>query len=423
MSAASETGSRQAALWLMLLAALLTMLNYYDRYVISMVLQDLKGAFALSDGQLGLLAGLGFAMVYSLASLPIARYADRGRHARVLGFSALVWSVMTGLCGLATGFWSLLLARFGVGLGESGGAPTTQALIAQRISRRWQGTAFAVIALAGTFGAFAAHAGGGWIAHHYGWRFVFYSGAVIGVPLALLLLLTVSDRGESGAPAERPHIGFREAIRMLFGRPAFLWLCFGFSVSSLYIYAQAAWMPTYLMRQFGLSSQQVGLSYGTVSGVGMMIGVLVGGIVNDWLNRRDTRAPVFLFIASFGLVGPLAILLLSARDYATVMALAVPLTVVGMIWVSPSFAVIQALSGRRLGATGSAIFNLALNLLGQALGPTLAGWLSDLLTPRFGAESLRYALIILALAFIPGVIACMRAMRTVRQDIATANAD
>ena len=102
MSAATGAVSRGAALWLVLLAALLTMLNFYDRYVISMVLQNLKGAFGLSDGQLGLLAGLGFAMVYSLASLPIARYADRGRHARVLGLSALVWSVMAGACGLAT---------------------------------------------------------------------------------------------------------------------------------------------------------------------------------------------------------------------------------------------------------------------------------------------------------------------------------
>lgn len=422
MSAATGAVSRGAALWLVLLAALLTMLNFYDRYVISMVLQDLKGAFGLSDGQLGLLAGLGFAMVYSLASLPIARYADRGRHARVLGLSALVWSVMAGACGLATGFWSLLLARFGVGLGESGGAPTTQALVAQRISLRWQGTAFAVIGLAGAFGAFAARAGGGAIAHHYGWRAVFYSGAIIGVPLALLLLLTVRDR-RAGEAVDRPHMRFRDAIRTFVGRPAYLWVCLGTSVASLTIYAQSAWMPTYLMRHFGLSSEQVGLTYGTISGVAMLIGVLVGGVVNDWLNRRDTRAPVFLFIFSFGLVGPLSIALLMAPTFPAALALSVPLTVIGMLWVSPSFALIQALSGRRLGATGSALYNMTINMVGQALGPTLAGWFSDLLTPRFGAQSLRYALIIEALAFIPGVIAFAMAMRTVRQDIAAANAD
>jgi MFS family permease len=415
--------SSRAALWFLFLGSLLTALNFYDRYVISIVVQDIKGAFALSDSQIGLLSGLAFAVVYSLASIPVARYADRDRHARVLGLSALIWSAMSGACGFATGFWTLLLARFGVGLGESGGAPTTQALVARRFSPRWRGTAFGVIGVAGATGAIVALSGGGTIAHLYGWRTVFYAGAVTGIPIALVLLLTVRDSAGAEVEVKPAAIPFSVALRTLVNRRAYLWTCAGLAFATLGPYGLVAWMPAYLMRQFHLDSQQVGATYAVSVGIATLIGVVLGGVIGDWLNRRDSRAPLYLLIASFGITAPLQIAVLLSNDYAAVLTLVIPQTVIAMLWVSPTYALIQALSGRRLGATGAAVYAMLINLIGQGLGPSLAGWLSDMLAPSFGEQSLRYALIIEVCSCFPGVIAFLIATRTAREDIAEASRD
>ena len=412
----------KSAIWLLLLASLLTALNFYDRYVISIVVQDLKTTFWLSDTQIGLLSGMAFALVYSIASIPVARYADGGRHARVLGVAALIWSAMAGACGLVTGFWTLLIARFGVGLGESGGGPTTHALIARNFGPNWRGTAFGVIGLAGTTGAIVALSGGGTIAHMFGWRTVFYMGAVLGIPIALILLLTVKDvRPADGAPAQ-PKMRFGEAMQSLRSRRAYVWLCVGMAMAALGPYGLTAWMPAYLMRHFDLNSQQVGTTYGFTVGIATLVGTVLGGVMGDWLNRRDVRAPLWLFIASFGLAAPVQIGVFMAKDYNPALFLAVIHAVIAMIWVSPSYAFVQALAGPKLGATGSAVYNMCLNLVGQALGPFLVGFFSDALAPAHGADSLRLALIIVTCSFVPGVACFVLATRTAKEDIAAANA-
>lgn len=419
---ATTRSSRAAKIYLLLLLSLLTALNYYDRYVISILVEDIKHEFTLSDSQIGILSGLAFAVIYSVAAVPIARFADGGRHARVLGLSALVWSLMTGACGMATGFWTFLLARFGVGLGESGGAPTTQALIARRFSARWRGTAFGIIGLAGATGSFAALGGGGAIAHAHGWRAAFYPGAIAGIVLALVLLLTVRDeRTPSGISSPAMPLG--EAMRILVRRRAYVWTCGGLSLASLGAYGALAWMPAYLMREFGLNSQQVGATYSVSVGIATLVGTLVGGVIGDWLTRRDVRAPFYLLAVSFGLAAPMAMTMLLSKTYGTALALTFPQVIVSMIWVAPAYAAIQALSGRRLGATGAAVFMMFINLIGQGLGPLAVGWLSDVLVPSLGKESLRYALVIGICPYFLGVIAFLFAARTARQDIADANAD
>ncbi|HWV61629.1 MAG TPA: MFS transporter, partial [Sphingopyxis sp.] len=182
--------SKARAGYILFILCLISALNYYDRFLIGILVEDLKRDLALSDAQVGLLSGLAFALVYSIASIPVASYADRGFRVRVLGGAAAIWSVMTGLCGMATGFWTMLFARFGVGIGESGGAPTTHAIVAETFGDRWRATALAAIGVAGAIGTSAAFAGGGYIAQHYGWRWAFFAAAIPGVVIALIFALT-----------------------------------------------------------------------------------------------------------------------------------------------------------------------------------------------------------------------------------------
>src|SRR6476620_462958 len=52
-------------------------LNFLDRTIFNVLIEPIKKEFALSDTMMGLLAGFGFALFYSLLGIPIARVADR----------------------------------------------------------------------------------------------------------------------------------------------------------------------------------------------------------------------------------------------------------------------------------------------------------------------------------------------------------
>lgn len=149
MRVPAKTGiSNARAGYILFILCLISALNYYDRFLIGILVEDLKRDLVLSDSQIGLLSGFAFALVYSIASIPVASYADRGFRVRVLGSAAAFWSVMTGLCGMATGYWTMLFARFGVGIGESGGAPTTHAIVAETFSDKWRASALAAFLMA-----------------------------------------------------------------------------------------------------------------------------------------------------------------------------------------------------------------------------------------------------------------------------------
>ena len=100
--------------------------SFMDRQILSILLQDIQAEFSLSDLQLGLLSGIAFALFHATLGVPIARLADRFNRVTIVSAAVVVWSAMTALCGAASSFWQLLLARVGVGIGEAGGSPPSK---------------------------------------------------------------------------------------------------------------------------------------------------------------------------------------------------------------------------------------------------------------------------------------------------------
>src|SRR5688572_17955333 len=73
---------------------------FFDKNIVSVLLEPIKQEFAVSDTLLGLLSGFAFALFYALAGFPVARWADRGNRRTVITLALTAWSVMTVLCGL-----------------------------------------------------------------------------------------------------------------------------------------------------------------------------------------------------------------------------------------------------------------------------------------------------------------------------------
>ena len=82
------------------------------------------------------------------------------------------WSAVTALCATATGFWHLLLLRIGVGIGEAGGTPPSQSLLADYFPREARFCA-GYFSDAPNIGILVGLFGGAVIAEAYGWRSVF----------------------------------------------------------------------------------------------------------------------------------------------------------------------------------------------------------------------------------------------------------
>jgi len=219
MDKPTQIESRQANYVLSILFVVM-MLNFIDRQIVTILAESIKTEMGLSDKQIGLMTGLSFAIFYTTLSMPIAILADRWNRSRIISLSVGVWSFMTMLCGAATNFTQIFLARVGVGVGEAGSSPASHSLIADLYPPEKRATALGIFAMSVSIGSFIAFTGGGWMAQNIGWRNAFFVAGAPGLLVAVLMWFTVRDpRGKpSLAQAFKPiegEVSLREAITEL----------------------------------------------------------------------------------------------------------------------------------------------------------------------------------------------------------------
>uniref|UniRef100_UPI0025D4D9EB MFS transporter n=1 Tax=uncultured Sphingomonas sp. TaxID=158754 RepID=UPI0025D4D9EB len=159
----------------LLLAMLLVVyiFNFVDRQILAILAAPIQQELGLSDRQLGLLGGIAFALLYSTLGVPLAWLADRTSRSWVVTGSLVLWSGFTALCGLATGFWQIFLARLGVGIGEAGGVAPSYAIISDSFPPRRRALALSLYSLGIPLGSAAGVLAGGYIAARIDWRMAF----------------------------------------------------------------------------------------------------------------------------------------------------------------------------------------------------------------------------------------------------------
>lgn len=378
--------------------------NYVDRLALGLVLQDLKMDLDLSDTQLGLLSGLAFAVFYSLMGIPIARWADRGNRVIIIALTTGLWSLAVACCGLAGNFVQLLIIRIGVAVGEAGCIPPAHSLIADHTTRAERPRAVAYYMLGAPLAMIVGNFAAGWLNEAYGWRVTFIALGLPGLVLAVLAALTLHEPRRKLKPHALQRSEFDSAPRVsLLQTLVYLWtvkslrhLLFCFSVVSFFGYGLLQWQPAFFMRSFGLGAAELGMWFALILGGGGLVGVWLGG---HWASRHaahDERLQlkvIALLYASFGLVSIAMYLSSSAPLAFALMAIAT----IGVYAISgPLFGAIQSLSPTHMRATAIAVLYLFANLIGMGLGPLAAGALSDALAATYGAESLRYSLLLLS---------------------------
>src|SRR5262245_55440764 len=162
---------------LMVLLGINTM-NFYDRQVLGAVGEHVREEWQLNDQQLSALT-IAFILLYAAVGLPLGHWADVGRRKTILVVGVLVWSVLTGLSGLAWGFASLFVFRLGVGVGEASCAPAANSLLGDLFPAKQRARALAVFMLGLPLGLGLSYIISGRITQALSWREALF---VAGVP-------------------------------------------------------------------------------------------------------------------------------------------------------------------------------------------------------------------------------------------------
>ncbi|MES2495081.1 MAG: MFS transporter [Pseudomonadota bacterium] len=388
-----------------------------DARVLTLMVGPIQRDLGLSDFEISLLQGFAFSILYSIAALPIGRYVDRtGRRSLLIIWGILFWSLMTAACGFASSFAGLFLARVGVGVGEATLSPTAYSLISDFFERKRRALAISLYAIGYPIGGGLALLIGGWLLTRFTatggitlpvlgsftpWQGVFLCVAAPGIAIAaLMLVIREPERHEVAKDLSR-HNSLREAFTYVSER----WVLFGSLIGSLGLIALLAigttlWFPTFLIRTYGMTPAEVGLSYGMVMLVCGTIGTLTGGWLSGRLMQKgsaDANMRIVLYATLLkGLPLVAAPLMPSAFLSLTLMAVG---TLIGQASQGVMLSAIQDVTPNQLRGQVTAIALLFVNLLGMGLGATVIAAITDF---GFGDQSaLRYSIAITGAVTLP----------------------
>ncbi|WOJ92216.1 MFS transporter [Congregibacter variabilis] len=426
---ASE-GYKRYVIWLLFAVYVF---NFLDRQIFTTLLQPIKQEFQFSDTQMGLLGGLAFALFYSTLGIPIARLADQRSRVNIIAFSIAIWSAATAFTGFAKTFSHLLIARICVGVGEAGCSPPAYSLISDYFAPEKRARAMSIYSMGIGGGVFLGFLVSGAVAEQYGWRAAFFVVGLPGVLLALLLKLTLREppRGFSdniSVAAKAPPVG--EALTALWRRRSFRHLSLAAALHAFAGYGVGSFVPAFLIRSHGMTVAEVGFALSMISAVGIMGGIYLGGYLSDRIacKRDDERYYMLVPAIATILAVPIALCIYLLPSKVLILTLILPSQLLGYMYLGPTFTMTQSLAGIRERALAGAVLLLIINLIGLGLGPTLAGWLSDMFRISLAAggmeenfataQGLRYALCAVTLVNVWSAFHYVMAARSLREDLA-----
>ena len=366
--------------WLLTVLLLVNALNLADRQGMAITAPAIKHDLSLSDTQLGLLLGLGFAIFFTLLALPIARIAEHWSRTRIISISVAVAGGVLCLCGIARNFWQFLLFRIGVGASDAGFGPPVASLLGDHYPPGKRASATTIIWLGAPVGAVAGSVAGGWIAQEFGWRIWFFALGAPALVLAAVVFFTLREpiRGMSDTirTIDSPP-GMMEVMRFLWVKPSFRQILIGAGLAAISLNALGQFFARFLVSTFHIGYAQAGGILGMMAGTAMTSGLLIGGFGMDWAGKRDRRWYVWGPAITLGLCAPLFILGVSQTTLtATVILLLIGHVALFVFW-SPTLALAMNMVGANMRASSAFVINVMLGLVGIGLGPTLAGIFSD----------------------------------------------
>lgn len=433
------------AWYAVLVLMLAQMCSFIDRMIMGLLVGPIRTSFNISDTEFSLLAGLAFAIFYSVMGLPLARIADRKSRRVLIAVGITVWSAMTALCGLAQGFWSLFAARVGVGIGEAALSPAAYSMITDYFPKKSLARALSVYTIGVTIGSGLAYIIGGKVVQlaldigsidlpvvgaTEGWQLTFFAVGIPGLLIAMLMM-TVREPARRGrlqasqpsSAGEAPQVSIREVVSFILARKgAFLSHIFGVSIFIMAVFSLNIWGPEYLIRTFGMARAEAGLQFGIVMIVMGTSGLMCGGLLADrWFSKSTFDAYSRVILLSMACMLPFAAMLAFADTVALGLA-----CLAGAIFFSAfqggiAGGVIQLMVPNEMRGQAVALYFLMANLIGLGFGPTVVAAITDYVFKNDAALNKSLALTSVTLIPIAAII-MLSGLGKVREAVRSAQA-
>ena len=400
-------------------------LNFLDRQLIGILAKPIQDSLGVTDGQLGLIGGLYFAMFYCFIAIPVGWFADRTSRVGVLSLACAIWSGATVACGMAANYTQLVVARMAVGFGEAGGVPPSYAIITDTYPPGKRAAALGIFNLGPAIGAAAGVAFGAVIAERFGWRLPFIIVGVIGIVTAVFVWLFIREpkkgamdgvRG-TGATDKAP---FWPTVGAFFSNPVLMLASLGSGATQFVTYGLGNFAVLYLMREKGMEFGDVAIWYALVLLLGMGGGMVISGRVIDAMTRKARSGYAVAPAVSLAIAMPFYIGFVWAPTWPLALALLAVVMVFNYFYLSASVALVQEEVKPNQRVLSGALLLLIMNFIGLGLGPTWVGFASDWFAARGDSQSLQTALYTLTPFYLIAIglfLALARRLR--REQVAT----
>jgi MFS family permease len=405
--------------WGLAILSFINLFNYLDRFLVPALFESLKHSeLKLTDAELGSLMS-GFLAVYTLAAPVFGALGDRRSRPRLIAFGVGFWSLATALSGFAGSFIGLLTARASVGIGEAAYATIAPSLLSDYFPAERRGRVMAIFFCAIPVGSALGYVVGGLMNAHFGWRPAFFVAGIPGLALAVLCLwLRDPPRGSQDA-ASPPARGSQDAatlpgrrtdapptagndrrgydlkgtyLRLLRNRP-YVFTVLGYAAYTFALGGLASWMPAFLERVRGMSTQDATVQFGEIVVITGFVGTFAGGWLGDYCAKYSRRAYLLVSAIATLIAAPFVWFALTAASSTTYLVCMVIAQLLMFLSTGPINASIVNLVLPDQRATAVALEVFAIHLLGDAVSPYLIGAISD-------ASSLAQALKIVPVAVV-----------------------
>ena len=391
-------------------------LNFLDRQLLSILAKPIQDNLHVTDSQLGLISGLYFAAFYCFLAIPVGWLADRSNRVRVLTAACALWSAATMGCGLASTYAQLVLARMTVGVGEAGGVPPSYAIISDYFPPGRRGTALGIFNLGPPVGAALGIAFGASIAASFGWRAAFLVLGGVGIVTAIVARLILREPARGGldralALPESEKAHFRDTARAFFSNPALVLVALAGGATQFITYGLGNFTTLFLIREKGMSLQDIAVWYALVAGIGMSASIFVSGWLLDRWTRRYKQAYALIPAISLVFAVPFYAGFVHAPAWPAALLMLSGLTLLNYTFLSPCVALVQEEVRPNQRVMSGALLLLVMNFIGLGLGPTYVGAASDYFRATDPAHSLQMALYTLVPFYFIAILLFLRLAR------------
>jgi Sugar phosphate permease len=407
--------------WLVLaMLCFVYVINFLDRQLMPILAKPIQDSLHFSDGQLGLIGGFYFALVYCFISIPIGFLADKTSRSKVLAASCAIWSMATMSCGLAANFLQFAIARMTVGFGEAGGVPPSYAIISDYFPRHRRGTALGIFNTGPGIGAALGVAFGATIAAAFSWRYAFIVLGGVGIVAAIAVLLIVREppRGGLDTPSAQPAAksGFWDTFAMFFSRKSLVLAALGGGATQIITYGLQNFAVLFLMREKGMTLGEVAAYYSLVVLFGMTGAMIIGGALVDGLTKRWKVAYALIPTAGLVLAVPFFLAFITAPTWSGACWFLVVTVFLNHFFLSSNVTLVQQEVRPDQRVLSGALLLLVMNFIGLGLGPTFVGAASDFFRASHPGHSLQIALCTLVPFYLVAISLFLALARVLRRE-------